>query len=122
MDTMKMNANGSAGRTARAALAMALAVALGAANATAADDFQETLPAQPDGTLRVELDRGSIEVEAHTRPEVRVDARADGMEFEGSSTSSAEGACACAFEFPSASPWTCAPRAAPSTWSAWKVR
>lgn len=77
---MRINADGSAGRTARAALAMALA--LGAVNAAAADDFQETLPAQPEGTLRVELDRGSIEVEAHTRPEVRVDARADGMEFE----------------------------------------
>ncbi|MBW2236473.1 MAG: hypothetical protein JRG85_13880, partial [Deltaproteobacteria bacterium] len=60
---MRTNGNGSGTRTARAALALALL--LGGASAARADDFQKTLPAQAEGTLRVELDRGSIEVEAH---------------------------------------------------------
>ncbi len=77
---MRTNDNGCGARTARAALVLVLL--LGAAGPVRADDFQETLPAQAEGTLRVELDRGSVEVEAHARPEVRVDARADGMEFE----------------------------------------
>ena len=67
MDGMTRNRNGCTGRMARTArtagplLGLAAALLLGPAAARAADDFQDTLPAQQDGSLRVELDRGSVE-------------------------------------------------------------
>lgn len=62
--------------------AAALMLALATAPASA-EDFRSSVPADPGGTLRVRLDRGSLEVESHTETEVRVDAQAPrGMEFE----------------------------------------
>jgi hypothetical protein len=51
-----------------------------------AEEFEESIAAQPGGTLRVDLDAGSVDVETHDRNEVRVEARAQGwlrsMDFE----------------------------------------
>lgn len=52
-----------------------------------AKEFEESIPARPGGTLRVELDGGSVEVEGHDEDEVSVEARASGpgagsVEFE----------------------------------------
>jgi hypothetical protein len=43
--------------------------------AAGAGSFEQTVPAQPGGMLHVRLDKGSIEVEAHDEPTVRVEAR-----------------------------------------------
>ncbi len=67
-------------RTLLGAAALTLALVAGSA---AAEDFRSSLPADSGGTLRVRLDHGSLEVESHAEPEVRVDAQAPrGMEFE----------------------------------------
>jgi hypothetical protein len=39
-------------------------------------DFEESIAAREGGTLRVDLDAGSIEIESHDEPEVRVEASA----------------------------------------------
>lgn len=46
--------------------------------AAGADLFRESVPASPSGTLYVELDAGSLEVEAHDDESVEVEARATG--------------------------------------------
>ena len=50
-----------------------------------ADDFEQRVPAQPGGRLEVRLDGGTVEVEGHDEPEVRVEATTsglgDGMQF-----------------------------------------
>lgn len=62
------------------AVALTLVLSTGPASA---EDFRSSVPTDPGGTLRVQLDRGSLEVESHAEPEVRVDAQAPrGMEFE----------------------------------------
>jgi hypothetical protein len=43
-----------------------------------AGDFEQSIDAEPGGTLRVKLGFGSVEVETHDRNEVRVDAEAEG--------------------------------------------
>jgi len=68
------------------AIACAGLAALAPARA-GADDFQRSVPAEPGGTLRVRLDVGSVQVEAHAEDAVRVDARTSGagagrMDFE----------------------------------------
>jgi hypothetical protein len=55
-----------------------LALMLAPAGSALAEDFLEQVPARPGGTLRVDMDHGSVEVEAHDAPQVRVDARAQG--------------------------------------------
>jgi hypothetical protein len=57
--------------------AIALLAVLGASG-TRAEDFERTVPMEPGGTLQVELSAGSIEVETHHLPEVRIDARTSG--------------------------------------------
>ncbi len=47
--------------------------------AAGARDFEESIEARPGGTLRVDLDGGSVEVETHGEYEVRVDASVEGM-------------------------------------------
>lgn len=49
-----------------------------AASQAGAQDFERTVPADPGGTLLIELTTGSIEVETHERAEVQIDARASG--------------------------------------------
>ena len=60
-----------------------LTLSLSPALSASAEDFLESVPARPGGTLRVDLDQGSVEIEAHDAPQVRVDARAQGdVDFE----------------------------------------
>lgn len=44
------------------------------AGSASANDFQQSLAVRPGGTLEVDLDGGSVEVESHDRDEIRVDA------------------------------------------------
>lgn len=67
----------SAGGLARLLLLAALAA--GAPGGAQAKDFEERVPAEPGGELRVHLDGGSVLVESHDRDEVRVDALAAGL-------------------------------------------
>jgi DUF4097 and DUF4098 domain-containing protein YvlB len=61
-------------------LALALAFGLGAAGSPArAAGLEETVPVEPGGTLHVELDVGSVDVESHDDPEVEIDADASGL-------------------------------------------
>ncbi|MEN8183491.1 MAG: DUF4097 family beta strand repeat-containing protein [Myxococcota bacterium] len=54
-----------------------------AAQAPAADRFEDQIPVPPGGTLRVRLDVGSVEIESDDEHEVRVEASYSGsMEFE----------------------------------------
>ncbi len=62
----------------RIACAALAALVLAWAPGAYADDFRDSVPAKPGGTLRVDLDRGSVEVESHDAPRVRVDARGEG--------------------------------------------
>ncbi len=47
--------------------------------ARAAEDFEDEVEARSGGRLRVDLDAGSLEIEGHDEPVVRVDAQASGM-------------------------------------------
>jgi hypothetical protein len=59
-------------------LALVLLATLAPA-AASARDFEERVPAEPGGDLRVELDAGSVVLESHDLAEVRVDALAAGL-------------------------------------------
>ncbi len=65
------------GRLALRAAVLILAVAIPAT--ASARDFEDSIEARPGGTLRIQLDGGSVEVETHDEDEVRVDAHAQGM-------------------------------------------
>ena len=54
-----------------------------AAGAASAGDLNETIGARPGGTLHVELDAGSIEIESHDASDVEVEARAAGASSDG---------------------------------------
>jgi DUF4097 and DUF4098 domain-containing protein YvlB len=62
-------------------LALALVLAFGAAGARPASGagLEETVPAEPGGTLYIELDAGSVDVESHDASEVEIDADASGL-------------------------------------------
>jgi hypothetical protein len=62
----------------RRAAGAALALALLAPPAAAAE-FEQRVPAESGGRLRVQLDTGSVEVEGHDEPEVRVEATSSGL-------------------------------------------
>jgi DUF4097 and DUF4098 domain-containing protein YvlB len=73
----------------RVALILALALGLAAWGAGApparAAGLEETIAVEPGGTLHVELDVGSVDVESHDAHEVEIDADASGLggvEFE----------------------------------------
>jgi hypothetical protein len=66
------------GRSVRAAAYAVLALLLPAATAAAAE-FERRVPAESGGRLRVQLDAGSVEVEGHDEPEVRVEAVSSGL-------------------------------------------
>ena len=51
--------------------------------AGAAKDFEGRVPAESGGELRIDLDSGSVWIESHSEPEVRVDAVAAGMGVRG---------------------------------------
>lgn len=62
-------------------IGVAIAI-LGLASPALADtDFSQTVQVMRGGTLEIDLDRGSIEVETHTREEVAVDAYSSGGMF-----------------------------------------
>jgi DUF4097 and DUF4098 domain-containing protein YvlB len=50
-----------------------------AAHGAAAAEFEERVPAESGGRLRVQLDTGSVEVEGHDENEVRVEASSSGL-------------------------------------------
>lgn len=74
---MSDNRRGLGGLILGGAIACAGLGALAPARA-GAEDFQQSVPAEPGGTLRVRLDAGSVQVEAHAEDAVRVDARTSG--------------------------------------------
>jgi hypothetical protein len=57
-------------------------LALGAAPAARADVFRESVAAAQGGRLVVRLSQGSVEIETHDEPSVRVDARVTGLGSE----------------------------------------
>lgn len=73
-----------AGRGATVGLATLL-LWLAAPSVVRAQDFRDSVPAEPGGTLEVRLDHGSVEVETHSDERVRVEAEASGMKFDLSS-------------------------------------
>jgi hypothetical protein len=73
MRSLSKVANKSAGLFGALALVGALA-----ASGARGEDFETTVPVEPGGRLEVELSEGSIAVETHHLPEVRIDARASG--------------------------------------------
>ena len=48
------------------------------AGSALADDYEESIPVEPGGTLRIDLAGGSIDVETHDRDRVDIDARIQG--------------------------------------------
>jgi hypothetical protein len=60
-------------------LTIVLLVALLHVAPASAEDLQRSVPAEPGGSLTVDLDSGSVEVIGHPEHEVRVDARAAGL-------------------------------------------
>ncbi len=60
----------------------ALLATLVAADGTASD-FEKTVPAEPGGELRIDLDAGSVEVESHAANTVRVEVWAAGFGSRG---------------------------------------
>jgi len=63
----------------RVRLAVPIAALLAAAGARADESFERSVPAEPGGRLKIEMDGGSIDVEGHEAEEVRVDARSSGF-------------------------------------------
>lgn len=63
---------------------IALALLLVAARPAGTADLDETLPVEPGGKLRIELDIGAVDVESHDAHEVQIEADARGgpVEFE----------------------------------------
>jgi len=59
--------------------ALGLLLPLFGAGPAAADDLWRSVPAQAGGSLRVDLDGGSVEVVGHAEPSVRVSARTAGL-------------------------------------------
>lgn len=60
-------------------------ILMGLAAPAAADRLEQSIPIAPGGTLSIELDAGSIEIETHDEARVEIDARASGwgeMKFE----------------------------------------
>ncbi len=57
----------------------ALALPLATSTIAAAEELNETIPVQPGGTLTIDLDRGTVDVESHQASEVHIEARAQGL-------------------------------------------
>jgi hypothetical protein len=74
--TVKWKRDGD-GRLASRVAVLILAIAIPAS--AGARDFEDSIEASSGGTLRIDLDGGSVEVETHGEDEVRVDAHAQGM-------------------------------------------
>jgi len=74
----RASGNGGARRMNRRWAVVAV-LACGLPAAAGARDFEQSIEARPGGTLRVDLDGGSVEVETHGDYQVRVDAHVKGM-------------------------------------------